>query len=141
MTTIAKTATKSLKLADIAARICAHLKRFELDPKINRYPDKARENLNPYYMPVAGASGRFVYVTYISYQGQSHLVRAEAEAYLAWLDAGSQCVDEVGYTGNFWRILCQVKCERCGRECLGYGCYWQSDGERGEEHADASPPR
>jgi len=39
-------------------------------------------------MAGASASGRFVYVRYISFQGSSHLSRDQAEAYLAYLDSG-----------------------------------------------------
>lgn len=75
-----------LKLAEIAARIDAHLKRFEADPKINEPNAFGRE---PYYRAGSWASGRFVCVKYIAYQGTSHLSRSEALAYLAWLDAGN----------------------------------------------------
>ena len=77
-----------MKLAEIAERIHAHLKRFEKDPKIN--PARASHgNTRAYYCSFASASGRYVYVTYITYQGHSALPKADAEAYLAWLDAGN----------------------------------------------------
>lgn len=87
---------KPTKLADIAKRIDAHLKRFEADPKINK-ARKGTEGLHPFYVARAHASGRFVYVTYITYQGNSHINREEAERYLAWLDAGN--------VGRHWEAL------------------------------------
>jgi hypothetical protein len=74
-----------MKNADIAARILSHLKRFESDPVIN----VRQRNLLPYWNSSASESGRYVYVQYIGYQGQSHLTKAQALVYLAWLDAGN----------------------------------------------------
>ena len=74
------------RLSDIATDIRVHLERFESDPSINkRDPHK----LSRFYNVNAYVGGRFVYVRYVSFQGQSHLTRAEAEKYLAWLDAGN----------------------------------------------------
>ena len=74
-----------MKLAEIADRINAHLQRFEADPQIN----KAIHTLKPYFWAGAGVAGRFVRVGYISFQGGSSLSKADAERYLAWLDAGN----------------------------------------------------
>jgi hypothetical protein len=85
--TAAKPKPKPLKLAAIAARIYAHLQRFERDPKINVTHPEYRTR--PYYMANAGVSGAYVFVRYVSYQGTSNLRRDEALRYLAWLDAGN----------------------------------------------------
>ena len=77
-----------MKLKDIASRIRAHLRRFEDDPKINTTKPQPYGGV-PYFWVNAYAAGRFVYVTYISYQGNSHLTKDEATRYLAWLDAGN----------------------------------------------------
>ena len=83
--------TKGPKLAEIATRIHAHLKRFEADPKINRYKDADRHQrgLHPFYWSGAYVGGSRVGVRYISYQGATCLTKQEALGYLAWLDAGN----------------------------------------------------
>lgn len=74
-----------VKFQEIAARINVHLKRFESDPAINQ-----GEGGQPYFNASAGYfGGRYMYVIYVSYQGRSTLSRADALAYLAWLDAGN----------------------------------------------------
>lgn len=75
-------------LEKIAARINEHLVRFENDPLINRRPffDGA---LLPYYCAGAVRAGNYVDVRYVSFQLTSRMRKAEAEAYLAWLDAGN----------------------------------------------------
>lgn len=84
-----------MKLDEIANRISAHLSRFEADRdgiNANRVRTNARgqeSRLPPYFNAGAGASGRYVYVRYISYQGVSHITKDEALRYLAWLDAGN----------------------------------------------------
>jgi hypothetical protein len=91
-----------MKLDEIAKRINAHLKRFESDPVINA--DKVHTNLRgqesrlkPYYCAGAAASGRYVFVMYVAYQGEIHLTKDEALRYLAWLDAGN--------VGKHWEAL------------------------------------
>lgn len=74
-----------MKNVDIAARIRSHLKRFEADPAIN----EKHRGLSSYYCAGASASGRYVYVQYIGYQGPTPLSKAQALGYLAWLDAGN----------------------------------------------------
>jgi hypothetical protein len=76
-----------MKLDEIASRIKAHLKRFEADPTINKRDKTYR--LTPYYWPGAYRAGSKVAVCYVSFHGASKLTKAEAEAYLAWLDAGN----------------------------------------------------
>lgn len=88
-------ATKKMKLAEIAALIHQHLKRIEATPKLSK--PKPKRHLHPYWLSSAHASGRFVYVTYVHYQGASHLTRDEAIIYLAWLDKG--------YVGKHWEAL------------------------------------
>ena len=74
-------------LTEIGRRIDAYLKRFEADPVINKRDRKYMTQ--PFYMAGAGRSGNRVWTLYVSYQGVSYLTRAEAESYLAWLDAGN----------------------------------------------------
>ncbi len=76
-----------MKLKEIAEKICTHLKRFERSKKHN--PTDSKYKTRPFFMAYASARGTRVYVTYISYQGQSGLKKADALAYLAWLDAGN----------------------------------------------------
>lgn len=71
---------------EIAKRISAHLERFERDKTINARSEK--RGIPPYFSAFAVGGGRYVRVQYISFQGQSSLTKAEAEAYLAWLDSG-----------------------------------------------------
>lgn len=73
-----------LTCKELAALICAHLKRFEVDEKINRRKDGHAR----FYQTGAAASGRFVRVTYIGYQGSTVLTKDEAARYLSALDAG-----------------------------------------------------
>jgi hypothetical protein len=81
------TKAKPIPLVDIAARINAHLKRFEHDRKINA-PDPKYRTV-PYYFAGAYSTGKSVAVTYISYQHTSKLKREDALLYLVWLDAGN----------------------------------------------------
>jgi hypothetical protein len=83
-----------LKLAEIASRINAHLKRFEKDPKINL--DRSGNGLHDYGAG-AGVSGRYVYVYYARYQGYTNLTKADALRYLEMLDAG--------FVGRHWQAL------------------------------------
>ena len=81
---------KKPTLDDIASRINTYLKKFESDKKINKKGKTVGGmKLSRYWQAFAVRSGRFVSVTYIAYQGPSHLTRQEAEKYLAWLDAGN----------------------------------------------------
>ena len=79
-----------MTMKELAAGIDAHLKRFEADPVINAKVERGGSKLRPYYGTGAGYwGGRYLQVQYISYQKPSTLSKAEAEAYLAWLDAGN----------------------------------------------------
>lgn len=83
-----------MKAAEIAARIHAHLKRFAADPKINKertYTKDGKEYFRgrPFYYAGAHASGRWVWVVYVTYQGGHALSKQDAERYLVWLDAGN----------------------------------------------------
>jgi hypothetical protein len=83
------------KLAEIASRINAHLKRFERDRSgINKLDS---HGLQPYYNAGAFPAGRYVGVCYINYQGVTNLTKADALKYLAKLDAG--------YVGRHWDAL------------------------------------
>ena len=77
-----------MKLTEIAARINAHLKRIEADPKLNPW-DNGPGSTHPYYNAGAWEAGRYVGVKYVSYQGSHNFSKADAERYLAWLDAGN----------------------------------------------------
>lgn len=70
----------------VAGRLDSHLKRFEGDPTINRFD----RGISGYYIASARATrnGR-ISIIYVVYQGARTLSLAEAEAYLAWLDAGN----------------------------------------------------
>ena len=75
------------RLKDIAEKINVYLKRFEADPRVNRYKDPTR-TLTPYWHSYAWANGRYVGIQYVSFQGSHFLSRADAEKYLAWLEQG-----------------------------------------------------
>ncbi len=75
-----------MKLKEIAERISKHLKRFEADKEINI---RTGRGTSRFYFANARHTGRFVQITYITYQGFTSLSKAEAEKYLAWLDAGN----------------------------------------------------
>ncbi len=77
-----------MKLQELATRITAHLKRFESDARINA-PRPAFAGTRPYYNAHASAAGSRVSVVYVLYQGGTTLTKSQAEAYLAWLDAGN----------------------------------------------------
>lgn len=76
-----------MKLLEISAKINAHLKRLEVDPVLNVRSNG--KNGPRFYCAGSCVSGRYVAVMYISYQGSSKLSKADAEVYLAALDAGS----------------------------------------------------
>jgi hypothetical protein len=84
---------KEPTLTEIANRIFEHLRRFEADPKINR----VEEGMHPYFRAGSRRIGSRVVVNYISYQGHHGLTRADAERYLAKLDAG--------FVGRHWEAL------------------------------------
>lgn len=78
-------------LVEIAQRIAAHLTRFEADkgPRgVNWWHDGKVNGTRPFFMTGAAKSGRYVGVSYVSYQGPTYLTKAEAARYLAALDAG-----------------------------------------------------
>lgn len=74
-----------LKLTDLAKRIGEHLRRFESDPVLSRRADGKSAR---FWGAACWVSGRYIGITYISYQGSSHLSKVDALAYLAKLDAG-----------------------------------------------------
>ena len=78
---------KPIGVKEIARRISVHLRRFELDPKINA--KDPNYGTRPYYHTHAWHGGPWVMVQYVSYQGSSSLTKDGALAYLAWLDAGN----------------------------------------------------
>ena len=92
---MAKTPTKTARAAEIGARLDAHLKRFEKDPKINHVDEDRR--LPPFYMAGAAGIRHRVFVRYVSFQGITYLSVEDAARYLAWLDAG--------HVGKHWKVL------------------------------------
>lgn len=78
-----------LPIRDLAGRIYAHLKQFEADKNgVNKPHNGKPGGLSDYYCSGAVASGRWVSVWYISYQGPSKLTKREAAHYLSLLDGG-----------------------------------------------------
>ena len=75
------------KLGEIASRIDAHLKRFAVDPAINKIAGRHGEA--GYYHSSAYTAGRYVRVRYVSYRNTVSLSKPAALAYLAWLDDGN----------------------------------------------------
>lgn len=75
--------------SELAERIQVHLRRMEADPVLNAHRSMGFLRLTPFYQTQAVAIAGKVHVQYVSYQGNSVLPLAEAERYLAWLDAGN----------------------------------------------------
>jgi len=73
-----------MKLREIAGRIDRHLMRFASDKELSKYESGKTQ----FWNPGAIASGRYVMVSYVSYQGHSSLSKQEAIDYLSWLDSG-----------------------------------------------------
>ena len=73
---------EKLKAKEIADRISAHLKRFENEQS------KSKPTL--YWHSRAYGDRAHVYITYVSYQGNTIIKRSEAQKYLEWLDAGNK---------------------------------------------------
>lgn len=82
MTTLA-----SPTLAEFAARIDAHLKRFEADPAINTIVREG-SGIHMYWKAGAYVYRNRVMVRYVGFQATTTMQRSEAESYLQWLDAG-----------------------------------------------------
>jgi hypothetical protein len=76
-----------MTLKEIAAKIDTYLKKFEKDPTINARKSAGRTT--PYWQAGAFQSGRYVGIVYVRFQGSHHISKADAEKYLAWLDAGN----------------------------------------------------
>jgi hypothetical protein len=74
---------------ELGERICAHLKRFEADPVLNAEVERRRMKLRPFFNVSAFGERKYVFVSYVAYQGISKLSREQAAEYLAWLDAGN----------------------------------------------------
>jgi hypothetical protein len=84
-----------MKLQETAARINVHLKRLEADGRWNRHTWTDRHGTQRTQHRLYNASagyhgGSRITLIYVSYQGQIHISKAEALAYLAWLDAGGR---------------------------------------------------
>ena len=86
------------KLGDIANKIDLYLSRFEQDPAINTVDPKSHCLI--YFQARCFVSGSKVRVYYINYQGSLTLTKAEAKAYLRWLDEGN--------VGKHWTALQEI---------------------------------
>lgn len=81
-------ATRAPKLGEIASRIAAHLVRMAAEETAaagRGFTGKGRR----FYEPNAWAAGSRVGIRYVSYQYTTPLTKADAWAYLQWLDAGN----------------------------------------------------
>lgn len=82
-----------MTVTEIAQAIHRHLSRFAADPKIasSKWTDTkgVEREISLYWHPNCSRGGACVMVRYVSYQFTSSLTKAEAEKYLAWLDAGN----------------------------------------------------
>ena len=77
------------KLAEIAARIAAHLARFEADPALRQTHGIDGPRVVRYRKPFVKASGGRVCIRYVDYHNlRACIYKGQALAYLAWLDAG-----------------------------------------------------
>jgi hypothetical protein len=88
-----------MTLTEIAKEIGEYLKRFESDKTINKI--NKRFHTSEYYHAHAYRGGRYVRVTYVSYQGASSLTKEEALKYLEWLRAGN--------VGRHWDMIREAK--------------------------------
>jgi hypothetical protein len=82
-----------MKLGDIARRIGRHLQRLEKDKAWNRYDGDglSAEPRRKLYRPSARRGQRSaIVIVNISYQGGVSHPRADAVAYLVWLEAGNK---------------------------------------------------
>lgn len=82
-------APAELKLPEIAKRIGAHLARMEADPTLNTANPHSKSGSRKYRNAVSYQAGPKLAVVYVSLHGATLLTKAEALAYLAWLDAGN----------------------------------------------------
>jgi hypothetical protein len=87
----------SVTLTEIAKRIDGHLRRMACDPEFNKerfwhsLKTGRQESMGrPLYGASARRAGNRVSVTYVAYQGSHNMPRADALAYLAWLEAGNR---------------------------------------------------
>ena len=82
-----------MTLTETANAIATHLIRFSRTPSSasKTWIDSAgtERELTLFWYPVCYRAGPRVKVKYVSYQYESSLTKAEAEQYLAWLDAGN----------------------------------------------------
>jgi hypothetical protein len=77
-----------MKLAEIAAKINAHLKRLEADEGYN--VTNPQYGTSPLWNSGSYDAGRYVSIVYVSYQRRSNFSKDRALKYLAWLDAGNK---------------------------------------------------
>lgn len=76
-----------MTIKEIAEAINGYLVRFERDPELN--VKNERNGTRKFWQAGAFASGAWVNVRYVSYQGVTSLRKPDAERYLEWLHAGN----------------------------------------------------
>lgn len=82
-----------LKLTTIAKRITSAMKKLEADDEWNRGEgeDLAAEPRRKLYKPTARRGQRSaILISHVSFQGPISYPKAEAVAYLEWLEAGNK---------------------------------------------------
>ena len=109
----------SMKLAEIAERIDAHLKRIEADPKTNPWNDGKVNGTRPYFRAGVHTSGSRIASGTSAIKAQRILTKMIAIKYLAWLDAGN--------VGKHF-VLERQRSATCSstrcRHCQGSRCSW-----------------
>lgn len=73
-----------MKLKEIASKIAAHLERIEKDQRAREEGHRS----GAFWNARSWASGRYVMVVYVSYQGPTGLNKEQATRYLELLDKG-----------------------------------------------------
>jgi hypothetical protein len=81
-------ALREIPLSEIGVRISRHLRRLEAKQEQERGGRKDEVGRRRFYVASAGQVGRYVSVSYITYQGSTNLTKAEAVHYLHALDNG-----------------------------------------------------
>lgn len=78
------------KLAEIAERIAAHLRRFEADPALRETQNTSGPRMKLYWGAFTNVAGSRIRVGYVRGRFDDECItKATALGYLAWLDAGN----------------------------------------------------
>ena len=75
--------------SEVAAKIDAYLRCWEADPAINTKYGKPGQRISRYYMAGCYTHGGWVCIVYVSFHGTEKMRAADAEKYLAWIEAGN----------------------------------------------------